>query len=70
LLDENGKFTPVGEQWARAVDALIPNGEATFYDPNTGQLRTQWNVTTKDSHGRKPVNFTKLSDYVNAIRND
>jgi hypothetical protein len=43
----------MGEAWARSVDALLPPGSnATFYDPNTNQLRTKWTTEYKDAHGR------------------
>ena len=71
LLDANGNFTPLGEQWAKAVDALIPqsNHAARFYNDD-GTLRSQWHTGHNDAHGRSPKTFNKLSDYVNYVRND
>ena len=71
LLDSNGNFTPTGEAWARAVDALLPAGSnASFYDPKTKQLRTKWTTQYRDAHGRSAQTFTNLKDYVNHVRND
>lgn len=71
LLDENGNFTEMGREWAKAVDALIPasNHLARFYD-DKGNLRTRWTTGHKDAHGRAPQTYNNLRDYVNAIRND
>ena len=71
LLDSNGNFTPTGEAWAKAVDALLPAGSnASFYDPKTRQLRTKWTTQYRDAHGRSAKTFTNLKDYVNHVRND
>ena len=71
LLDSNGNFTPTGEAWAKAVDALLPEGSnASFYDPKTKQLRTKWTTQYRDAHGRSAQTFTNLKDYVNHVRND
>ena len=71
LLDSNGNFTPIGEAWAKAVDALLPNGSnASFYDPKTEQLRTKWITQYRDAHGRSAQTFTNLRDYVNHVRKD
>lgn len=71
LIDETtGNFTPLGEAWAKAVDALLPpNHPAKFFDENN-KLKTSWVVHTKDSHNRLPKTYTSLKDYVNYIRND
>lgn len=70
LLDQNGNFTEVGQQWAKSVDALLPKGsKATFYDEN-GNLRTSWSPQGNDAYGRKAQTFTNLADYTNYIRND
>ena len=72
LLDKNtGKFTPMGEAWAKAVDALLPKGsQASFYDPDTNKIRSQWTTQYRDAHGRPARTFTNLADYVNYVRND
>lgn len=70
LLDQNGNFTPMGEKWAKAVDAqLPPDSPATFYD-NTGKLRTKWTVKNNDSLNRPAESYTNLADYVKRVRND
>lgn len=75
LLDENGNFTEMGKVWAHDVDRLIggnPNGFsslATFYDEK-GNIRPEWEVTTKNAHGHTRQTFDNLRDYVNYIRND
>lgn len=71
ILDENGNFTEMGKQWAKAVDALIPasNHLARFYD-DKGNLRTSWSTGHNDAHGRAPKTYNSLRDYVNAVRND
>ena len=70
ILDSNGNFTPLGEAWAKAVDALLPKGsEASFYDKD-GKLRTFWNTKYRDAHSRDPKSFSNLRDYVNYVRND
>lgn len=70
LLDQNGNFTPMGEKWAKAVDAqLPPDSSATFYD-NTGKLRTKWTVKNNDSLNRPAESYTNLADYVKRVRND
>ena len=71
LIDETtGNFTPLGEAWAKAVDALLPpNHPAKFFDENK-KLKTSWVVHTKDSHNRLPRTYTSLKNYVNYVRND
>lgn len=71
LLDESGNFTPMGLEWAKAVDALIPqsNHQARFFDDN-GKLRTSWYSKDNDAHGRAPKVYNNLRDYVNYVRND
>lgn len=70
LLDQDGNFTPMGEKWAKAVDAqLPPDSPATFYD-NTGKLRTKWTVKNNDSLNRPSESYTNLADYVKRVRND
>lgn len=70
LLDQDGNFTPMGEKWAKAVDAQLPlNSPATFYD-NTGKLRTKWTVKNNDSLNRPAESYTNLADYVKRVRND
>lgn len=70
LLDQNGNFTPMGEKWAKAVDAqLPPDSPATFYD-STGKLRTKWTVKNNDSLNRPAESYTNLADYVKRVRND
>lgn len=70
LLDQDGNFTPMGEKWAKAVDAqLPPDSPATFYD-NTGKLRTKWTVKNNDSLNRPAESYTNLADYVKRVRND
>lgn len=71
LLNDKGQFTDVGLNWAKAVDKLLPTGsKATFFDEN-GNLRKNWVVGDNDAHGRNiRRNFSNLSDYVKAIRND
>ncbi len=70
LLDQNENFTPMGEKWAKAVDAqLPPDSPATFYD-NTGKLRTKWTVKNNDSLNRPAESYTNLADYVKRVRND
>lgn len=70
LLDQEGNFTPMGEKWAKAVDAqLPPDSPATFYD-NTGKLRTKWTVKNNDSLNRPAESYTNLADYVKRVRND
>ena len=69
-LVENGKFTPVGEKWAKAVDELLPSGsKASFYDEN-GNIRPSWTTQYRDAHGRPARTFTDLDDYVRYVRND
>lgn len=70
LLDQDGNFTPMGEKWAKAVDAQLPSDSpATFYD-NTGKLRTKWTVKNNDSLNRPAESYTNLADYVKRVRND
>ena len=70
LLDQNGVFTPVGEAWAKAVDANLPtDSKARFFNAN-GTLRTKWTSNNNDPYGRKPQTFTNLRDYVHYMRND
>lgn len=70
LLNEDGTFTPMGEKWAKAVDAQLPSdSSATFYD-NTGKLRTKWTVKNNDSLNRPAETYTNLADYVKRVRND
>ena len=72
LLTEDKKdFSPIGKQWAEAVDKLLPyNSKASFYNPLTGKLRTSWITQYKDAHGEPAKTFTNLSDYVEHVRND
>lgn len=70
LLDSNGNFTPMGTQWAKAVDALIPKTSDTRFFNQDGQLRTSWTTKYNDAHGRPPRTFNKLSDYVDYVRKD
>nr|DAH58268.1 MAG TPA: hypothetical protein [Bacteriophage sp.] len=70
IIGSDGKFTEVGEAWAKAVDSMLPKGSlASFYD-NNGSLRTSWTSNTKDVYHRSPNNFDNLSNYVNHVRND
>ena len=70
LLNEDGTFTPMGEKWAKAVDAQLPSdSSATFYD-STGKLRTKWIVKNNDSLNRPAETYDKLADYVKRVRND
>ena len=70
LLDQDGNFTPMGEKWAKTVDAQLPPASpATFYD-NTGKLRTKWTVKNNDSLNRPAESYTNLADYVKRVRND
>lgn len=70
LLDANGNFTPTGEAWARAVDALLPPGSrASFYDKDN-KIRGTWTTQHNDAHGRSAKTYNTLRDYVNAVRND
>ena len=70
LLDQDGNFTPMGEKWAKAVDAqLPPDSPATFYD-STGKLRAKWTVKNNDSLNRPAESYTNLADYVKRVRND
>ena len=69
-LIQDGKFTPMGEAWAQAVDALLPpNSPAKFYD-NNKKPKSSWTTTYKDAHGRAPRTFTNLKDYVEHVRGD
>lgn len=70
LLDQDGNFTPMGEKWAKTVDAqLPPDSPATFYD-STGKLRAKWTVKNNDSLNRPAESYTNLADYVKRVRND
>lgn len=70
LLNKDGTFTPMGEKWAKAVDAQLPSdSSATFYD-NTGKLRTKWIVKNNDSLNRPAETYNNLADYVKRVRND
>lgn len=70
LLNQDGTFTPMGEKWAKAVDAQLPSDStATFYD-NTGKLRTKWTVKNNDSLNRPARTYTNLAEYVERVRND
>lgn len=70
LLDQNGNFTEVGKQWAKAVDAHLPTDSlATFYDQN-GNLRSSWQAKNQDQYHRQAQSFNNLRDYVNYVRND
>ena len=70
LLNQDGSFTPMGEKWAKAVDAQLPiDSSATFYD-STGKLRTKWTVKNNDSLNRPAEPYTNLADYVKRVRND
>ena len=69
-LVKDGKFTPVGEAWARATDKLLPSGsKASFYDEN-GNIRPSWTTQYRDAHRRPAKTFTNLNDYVWHVRND
>lgn len=69
-LIKDGKFTPLGEAWAKATDALLPSdSESRFFDKNNN-LRTSWSPNIPDAHGRQARTFTNLEEYVNWVRND
>lgn len=71
LFNEDGTFNKVGEAWARKVDELIPHdSKASFYDPKTKKLRTQWVTTNNDVYNRSPRTYTNLRDYVQNVMND
>lgn len=71
LFNENGTFNKVGEAWARKVDELIPHDStASFYDPKTKKLRTQWVTTNNDVYNRSPRTYTNLRDYVEGVMKD
>ena len=70
LLNSDGTFTDLGLAWAKATDALLPEGsKATFFDEN-GELRKSWSVNNNDIYGRDPQSFNKLDEYVNYVMND
>lgn len=71
LFNEDGTFNKVGEAWARKVDELIPHDStASFYDPKTKKLRTQWVTTNNDIYNRGPRTYTNLRDYVEGVMKD
>lgn len=71
LFNENGNFNEVGEAWAKKVDNLIPHDStASFYDPKTKTLRTQWVTTNNNIYGDAPKTYTNLRDYVQNVMND
>lgn len=71
LFNEDGTFNKVGEAWARKVDELIPqDSTASFYDPKTKKLRTQWVTTNNDVYNRSPRTYTNLRDYVEGVMKD
>lgn len=71
LFNDDGTFNKNGEAWAREVDKLIPQGStASFYNPQTGKLRTKWVTTNNDIYGRPSKTYTNLRDYVRSVRND
>lgn len=71
LFNEDGTFNKVGEAWARKVDELIPHDStASFYDPKTKKLRTQWVTTNNDVYNRSPRTYTNLRDYVEGVMKD
>lgn len=71
LFNEDGTFNKVGESWAKEVDKLIPqDSTASFYDPKTKKLRTQWVTTNNNIYGGAPKTYTNLRDYVQNVMND
>lgn len=71
LFNEDGTFNKVGEAWAKEVDKLIPqDSTASFYDPKTKKLRTQWVTTNNNIYGGAPKTYTNLKDYVQNVMND
>ena len=71
LFNEDGTFNEVGEAWAKKVDNLIPHDStASFYDPKTKKLRTQWVTTNNNIYGDAPKTYTNLRDYVQNVMND
>lgn len=71
LFNADGTFNKNGEAWAREVDKLIPQGStASFYNPQTGKLRTKWVTTNNDIYGHPSKTYTNLKDYVRSVRND
>lgn len=71
LFNEDGTFNEVGEAWAKKVDKLIPqNSTASFYDPKTKKLRTQWVTTNNNIYGGAPKTYTNLRDYIQNVMND
>lgn len=71
LFNEDGTFNEVGEAWAKKVDKLIPqDSTASFYDPKTKKLRTQWVTTNNNIYGGAPKTYTNLRDYVQNVMND
>lgn len=70
LLDAEGKPTEVGLAWMHAVDDQLPvDSPARFFDAEEN-LKQSWTPSGNDSHGRAQKSYNKLSDYINAIRND
>lgn len=71
IFNADGTFNKNGEDWSREVDKFIPQGStASFHDPKTGKLRTQWVTTNNDIYGRPSKTYTNLRDYVRSVRND
>lgn len=71
LFNEDRTFNKVGESWAKEVDKLIPqDSTASFYDPKTKKLRTQWVTTNNNIYGGAPKTYTNLRDYVQNVMND
>lgn len=67
LNDDNNVFL----KWAHLVDKSLPQGSASSFFDDKGNLRTSWKVSNKDSYMRGPRGEIKdLSEYISAIRND
>lgn len=73
LFDKDGKFTPLGEAWAHAVDAELPeNSPARFYEADNRTLKTSWQPIGIDARNRKAPTtpFTNVKDYATWLRTD
>ena len=70
LFNPDGTLSTVGQAYVKQSDALLPeNSSARVYD-SSGNIRSSWVTTNKDTYGRSGHSFDNIYDYLTYERGD